>query len=350
MSITVGNSSPGQSTSSALRYLKTLMAETSATGAAVLIEDQVAGAGPMWLSHGSLDRLPAFSSPDAALAAVKSLSAGAEPANAGPINYFSDSNALSCTLCVSASSAENARHAEAERVERRASARRKSAKPEQQVWIALSFDSAEAQDALQRASEADAHQPCDADGWLARSLLLHAAILWDSSHYGQLLRDPTSRLPGRAEFQSQLNDAFQRAARSGEPLGLLLLNPDGFGAINERLGREQGDRAVAEIAQLLRGSLRTDEQIFRYGGAVFAVLMPASSADAVATVAGKLRESMSGAYLDGAVRLTFSIGAAVYASDSGDDACLDELVLLRRADHALNLAKRAGGAVANREG
>ncbi|MEM6775124.1 MAG: sigma 54-interacting transcriptional regulator [Pseudomonadota bacterium] len=336
-----GQTGAGAPAHSALRYLTTLVEETSATGAVLFIED--GAVGPLWLSCGDLNGLPSFASMDDAIARVEALAADSSPADSAPIRYFAETHELSCTLCLDASPADEDRSTDPERVERRASARLYVPDPVPRLWIALCFASPDAHDALRRASQADPHRPRDIDGWRAHNLLLLAGILWDSCQYGQLLQDPTSQLPGRSEFQSHLSDAFQRASCDGVALGLLLINPDGFGAINERLGREQGDRAVAEIAQLLRGSLRKDEQIYRYGGAVFAVLMPQSGTDAAATVAGKLRESLSGAYLDGAVRLTFSIGAAVFAGDLGDDTCPDELGLLRRADHALNLAKRSGG-------
>ncbi|MEO1081461.1 MAG: sigma 54-interacting transcriptional regulator [Pseudomonadota bacterium] len=336
-----GHSGAGKPNSSALRYLKTLAEDTSATGAVLFVENQ--GAGPLWFSWGELEGLSSFASIDDAIARVESLVADVAQEGSAAIRYFSNDQEWSCIICLDASPGERGQNTNPERVERRASTRRIEPALAPRIWIALSFDSAEAHDALRRASQADPDSPRDADSWLAHSLLLLAGILWDSCKYGQLLQDPTSQLPGRSEFQSHLSDAFQRAERNGVALGLLLVNPDGFGAINERLGREQGDRAVAEIAQLLRSSLRKDEQIYRYGGAVFAVLMPESGTAAATTVAGKLRESLSGAYLDGAVRLTFSIGAAVFTSDVGDDSCLDELGLLRRADHALNLAKRAGG-------
>ena len=102
------------------------------------------------------------------------------------------------------------------------------------------------------------------------------------------------------------------ASHSGAPLGLLLINPDEFGVINQRLDTESGDRALGEVANMLRECLRSTDLIFRYGGAVFAALMPGAGPVAVDKVAGKIRQAMTGAYLDGAVRLSFSVGAVVY--------------------------------------
>jgi diguanylate cyclase (GGDEF)-like protein len=185
--------------------------------------------------------------------------------------------------------------------------------------------------------------PQDRLAWLAHTLEMGASLVWEACQLEQLLRDPTSHLPGRAQFQAQLKSLFLAAGDNGQPLGLLLINPDEFGAINERLDRESGDRAVVEVARIVRECLRQSDMVFRYGGAVFAVLMPKADEEAVDAVAAKLHRSLTGAYLDGAVRLTFSVGAAVYRGGEEDDAALDDLGLVRRADHALNMAKRAGG-------
>ena len=134
------------------------------------------------------------------------------------------------------------------------------------------------------------------------------------------------------EFQAHLRSAFLAAGQSRSPLGLLLINPDEFGIINQRLDRESGDTALAEVAQMLRGCLRRSDPVFRYGGAVFAALMTNADETAVDAVAQKIRQAMTDAYLDGAVRLSFSVGAVVYQQATEKDSTLDETGFLRVQD------------------
>ena len=101
------------------------------------------------------------------------------------------------------------------------------------------------------------------------------------------------------------------------------------------------------MALQLSGNLRRSDGVFRYGGAVFCVLMTGTTPDAARAAADKLRQILSKhGYIDGAARFTFSTGVAVY--EPGEDADSDVLgepgELLRRADQALNVAKLAGGA------
>ena len=53
-----------------------------------------------------------------------------------------------------------------------------------------------------------------------------------------MLDDSVTGLPGRTEFQTRLRYALEEAKLSEKPLSLLLMNPDGFAAVNERFGRE----------------------------------------------------------------------------------------------------------------
>ena len=324
------------------RYLSSVLQATSAVSAIAYIADHLLPPGqPVLLRAGEAIVIPEFADLPGTPAAADEVEADGPPS---PIRFFSSSDSTACLLRVAPYALAPREPTLPEAGERRAGRLgRLHRLLSPCVWIGLAFRSRAELESLRSVDGADPHAPREQAGWLAHTLILVAGLLWDTQRVGRLLRDPTSQLPGRAEFQESLSAAYQHAATSGETLGLLLVNPDGFGAVNERLGREEGDRAVAQVAGLLRNTLRQDERIFRYGGAVFAVLMPAAEARAVEAVARKIRESLSGAYLDGAIRLMFSVGAAVYRSDLQADASLGDLGLLRRADHALVLAKRAGG-------
>ncbi|MEM9314844.1 MAG: hypothetical protein AAGA95_09470, partial [Pseudomonadota bacterium] len=138
-----GQTGAGAPAHSALRYLTTLVEETSATGAVLFIEDDAVG--PLWLSCGDLNGLPSFASMDDAIARVETLTADSPPADSAPIRYFAETHELSCTLCLAASPADDDRSTDPERVERRASARLYVSAPVPRLWIALCFASADAQ-------------------------------------------------------------------------------------------------------------------------------------------------------------------------------------------------------------
>ncbi len=210
------------------------------------------------------------------------------------------------------------------------------------IWIGLRYDDGQVPAAISALAPPGPQAPASAAEWLSHSLLTSANMVWEANLLSQLLRDPTSHLPGRAEFQAHLRDAME-TARDKHPLGLLLINPDDFDLVNRRLDRDSGDAALAEIATRLCDSLRHSDEVFRYGGAVFAVQMPGVARDEALEVAEKVREAVTGAYLNGAMRLSFSIGIGLYDPHAGEDFDLDELGLVRRADAGLNAAKGKGG-------
>lgn len=171
---------------------------------------------------------------------------------------------------------------------------------------------------------------------------LGGALAGHASHVSAILTDPITGLPDRTGFQAVLSEALEKAKIDDESFSLLLVNPDDFATINETLGRTQGDAIIREIGERLRAVLRESDPVARYGGVIFAVVLPATDRDWTTAVADKTLQRLSiASYLDGAVRLGFSIGYSVF--DPKGDSSLLAVELFRRADQALNAAKRLGG-------
>jgi diguanylate cyclase (GGDEF)-like protein len=152
--------------------------------------------------------------------------------------------------------------------------------------------------------------------------------------------DPLTGLLNRASFTAELGDAVARAAADErERFALLFLDLDGFKPINDLHGHAAGDRVLVEVASRLRRVIRTCDAAARLGGDEFAVLQ---GRVACSTAAGRLQARIEAAVarpIDsewGAVRVTVSIGSAVFGADGRDAESL-----LHRADQAMYAAKRA---------
>ena len=157
-----------------------------------------------------------------------------------------------------------------------------------------------------------------------------------------VLVDPITGLPDRTELQGILNETMARARRLDRPLSLLFINPDDFAVINEQFGPKAGDKILRDLANSLRSILRTTDPLARYGGAIFAAVLPDTPPDDAATVARKMHRSLQQrSFLSGAVRLGFSVGTAAF--DPTDDSLKSATDLFLRADQALNAVKRLGG-------
>src|SRR5215210_1548904 len=137
----------------------------------------------------------------------------------------------------------------------------------------------------------------------------------------------------------RVDQALGRRARAGGELSVLVLDLDGFKAVNDSLGHAMGDRLLVEVGERLATSVRGLDIAARLGGDEFAVVLEGAGEAGATLAAGRLLEELARpVMLDGTeVQLTASIGIAV-ATDAADT----QDVLLRNADLAMYLAKAAG--------
>ena len=133
---------------------------------------------------------------------------------------------------------------------------------------------------------------------------------------------------------------MQRCRRDGRPCAMLMLDVDRFKEINDRYGHLAGDTALRAISLALSRCLRPEDQIGRYGGEEFAVILPGADAKEAGAIAERLRtavQTLKPDWAPGANPLTVSGGIAV-----ATDEIVDFTELLGRADRALYRAKDAG--------
>ena len=175
------------------------------------------------------------------------------------------------------------------------------------------------------------------DRWWKTFLGVAAAFAAHTRSVSRTLFDQVTGLPQRPEFQAELETALADAVERKLHAVLILLGPDNFSWVNERLDRRSGDVVLGEIATALRASLRSRDHVARYGGATFAVILFDTDPDVGRTVTenliGRLDEQR---YHGGILRLEFSAGLAV---TDGTEA-VDAQEMIRRADQALSAARR----------
>jgi diguanylate cyclase (GGDEF)-like protein len=154
------------------------------------------------------------------------------------------------------------------------------------------------------------------------------------------LLDELTGVPNRRAFDRALAARMGDAQREGRPLSTLMIDIDLFKTFNDTLGHPEGDVALTAVARLLAGTLRRPADfIARYGGEEFVVLLPNTPGEGAEVVARRMTRAVHDAALafEHGIdrRVTVSIGMASAVTSTGAD-------LLRQADLALYLAKRAG--------
>lgn len=154
-------------------------------------------------------------------------------------------------------------------------------------------------------------------------------------------RDMLTQLPNRMALHDRLGQQLRQSARDGSKFAFLFIDLDRFKLINDSLGHEAGDQALAEIAQRLSATLRDSDTVARLGGDEFAAILCniRDAGDALA-LAQKVNLALKQPALLCGTELHYdaSIGIALYSdhADNGHD-------LIRKADLAMYQAKREGG-------
>jgi diguanylate cyclase (GGDEF)-like protein len=151
-------------------------------------------------------------------------------------------------------------------------------------------------------------------------------------------KDDVTGLYNRRFFSIRLEEEMQRHRRFNHPVSVVLVDLDGFKAVNDELGHAVGDETLRDVAQILMKHSRGINVVARYGGDEFAVLLVETSKAGARLYADRIRQVVATFPFSHGKRITASFGIASLPDD--EVATAEELV--RAADEALYGAKRGG--------
>lgn len=150
------------------------------------------------------------------------------------------------------------------------------------------------------------------------------------------ITDPLTGLKNRRRFDEVIARELLRAQRYATPLSLVLYDVDHFKRINDAHGHVVGDRVLTQLSELIASRIRSTDELSRWGGEEFAILLPGAEAGQAHGIAENLRGLVSDLPFDEVGTVTCSFGIAQY--DGQETA--EELVA--RADAAVYRAKVNG--------
>lgn len=143
----------------------------------------------------------------------------------------------------------------------------------------------------------------------------------------QAYTDPLTNLPNRRAFEGESQKILENFTRYNRKFCIAMLDLNGFKRINDNYGHTNGDRALRQMADCIKRSLRKTDILARYGGDEFIVLLPETDLEAATLVMEKLISAIESCEIQinesSVEKLSISYGLSLFPQTSRN---LDELI------------------------
>jgi len=168
----------------------------------------------------------------------------------------------------------------------------------------------------------------------------HEALLESRADFARLATyDALTGVLNRRAIFERLAQERARQERHTHSVSVILFDIDHFKIVNDQHGHAVGDAVLKQVAHRMKAALRPYDEIGRYGGEEFLMVLPGCPEETAGRVAERLRISLAETPIDcavGPLTITASFGVAHCSAERTDEA------LVSAADDALYRAKRAG--------
>jgi diguanylate cyclase (GGDEF)-like protein/putative nucleotidyltransferase with HDIG domain len=148
--------------------------------------------------------------------------------------------------------------------------------------------------------------------------VINNAIVFEQTHEASLT-DPLTNLPNTRFMVSHLNGELARAERLNTEVSLVVLDLDDFKEINDTHGHHVGDRALRDVAQVLRTVIRPYDICVRYAGDEFVVVLAGCGLEEAENKRKELQQAIADTVFEArpgtAIPLSISAGSAVFPHD-----------------------------------
>ena len=148
--------------------------------------------------------------------------------------------------------------------------------------------------------------------------------------------DDLTKVYNRKKFNFDLQNSVNQAIGGLKNLSLIIFDVDDLKQVNDRYGHLRGDTVLKDIAKLVENSIRSTDNIYRYGGDEFMIIMQSCDIDNANRTAERLRGLIENYKFDEIDKITSTFGIAEFRESD------DVELFIKRADDALYKGKSNG--------
>ncbi len=150
-------------------------------------------------------------------------------------------------------------------------------------------------------------------------------------------KDPLTGCLSRKMLSDAIDKSLYNLHRYGKPFSLIMMDFDNFKEINDRYGHNTGDMVLVKFSRTIKDNIRETDQLFRYGGDEFTLLLPETAGKSACAVANKLRDRvLSLTFIARKEEFYISVSFGVTSAREGDTRSS----VIERVDSALYRAKK----------
>lgn len=169
-------------------------------------------------------------------------------------------------------------------------------------------------------------------------------------HYKKLSTiDPLTQVGNRRLMSARLDEEIARSMRFNKPFCLALVDIDDFKIINEQLGHAEADNILASVANEIKQGVRIVDQVYRFGGDEFVVIMPVTKSANALEVMKRIDKLISSKVSFTNCNISVSIGIVEFPNPYFDLSVRSDMSLIssdiigQASDALLNQAKAGVG-------
>mgnify|MGYP002351338979 FL=1 len=151
--------------------------------------------------------------------------------------------------------------------------------------------------------------------------------------------DPVTNLVNRRLIVSRIEQEKIRVERGAKPFTLIMVDIDNFKQTNDEFGHTCGDYVLVNMAELISLTLRKQDEVARWGGDEFLIMLPETDVEGAQVVAEKIRSKINDSpfvYRETRIPVTVTLGVGACEPGMGVGSCI------RKADQALYYGKQTG--------